>query len=246
MKHKQPYFCLPKVALLLLCFACSWAARAEISLGARYGAGLTTVYFAPFQNETMEATSANFGLAFRYCNREATDYDRNMNFIVEFGYADRRYSFNPQTSSSAQRPLLPLSPGEVGILGKLATVKAQALEMPLMMQYKLALSQSENVNILITGIAYGAYYLKTRVSYLMDEVPKTTYIPRSSLHFQGFEYGVGGGLGFSLRRGNFDYALDARYTASMSYLYKPNLPPDVYESMPMQVIFSFSLMYKIR
>jgi hypothetical protein len=246
MNLKQPYFCLPKAACLLLCLACSFVARAEISLGARYGAGLTTVYFAPNQDETMEFTSANFGLAFRYCNAEAIDYDRHMNFMVEFGYADRRYRFDPQISANAQRPLLVLPPGEAGILGKQATIKAQVLELPLIMQYKLPLSQSENFNILITGIAYGAYYLKTRVSYSLDEVPKTTYIPSSKLHFGGFEYGVGGGLGFSLRSGNFDYALDARYTASMSYLYKPNLPPDVYESMPMQVIFSFSLMYKIR
>ena len=209
---------LKKTAIVILLLSASVAARAEIYLGARYGAALSLIYFKPYQNERSIVAPVNAALAFRYCNEHAQDYERYVNFLWEFGYGERGYN-----------------------LGDSAAVKfrSRTLEMPVMMQARIPVVK--HVNVLVTGIVYGAYYLHT------DEVPEGQFTKAFSeplvYNFNGFEYGVGGGLGLCLNFGRTDFALDARYMASMSYLFKPKIY--LYESMPMQIVFSFSVMRKI-
>ncbi|MDR1416720.1 MAG: PorT family protein [Prevotellaceae bacterium] len=213
-------------------FAGSVAAYAEIYVGARYGAGLTMLYFMPHQDEKKGITPVNAAVAFRYCNSEAQGYERYMNLMLEFGYAERSYSM-------ATRPIV----SSDTTAGARTTRRSQALELPLVMQARIPLYRQ--LNLLVTGVAYGAYYLKNTQKYEVGGSQiKETF---SYDNFNGFEYGVGGGLGFSLSVGKTDFALDARYMASMSYLYKPTISPArfLYESMPMQVIISFSVMRKI-
>jgi hypothetical protein len=222
----------PAMLFWALYLAGSATAQAEIYLGARYGAGLTMLYFTPHQNEKMAATPINAAVAFRYCNSDEVDYGRYMNLMIEFGYGERGYSMNTHPIASSDTTA-----------GEKTTRRSQALELPLVMQAKIPLYK--NFNLLITGVAYGAYYLKNTQTYEVggSRVRETF----SYDHFNGFEYGVGGGLGFSLSAGKTDFAIDARYMASMSYLYTPVISQArfLYESMPMQIIISFSVMRKI-
>ncbi len=210
---------MKKIILAIFLLAASAAARAEIYLGARYGVGLSLIHFYPPLDANPIFTPVNTAVAFRYCNHKADDYERYMNFLWEFGYAERGYTL-----------------GDTIITTR---VKSQVLEMPVMMQVRAPIIK--HVNLLVTGIVYGAYYLRNERT---DEttVPKTTETFTYD-HFNGFEYGVGGGLGLCFNFGKTDFTLDARYMASMSYLIKPSI--DLYESMPMQVIFSFGVMRKI-
>jgi hypothetical protein len=220
------------ILFFALYLAGSAAAHAEIYLGARYGTGLTMLYFMPHQNEKMAVTPINAAVAFRYCNSKALDYERYMNLMIEFGYGERGYSMNTHPIASSDTTA-----------GEKTTRKSQVLELPLVMQAKIPLYR--DFNLLITGVAYVAYYLKNTQRYEADgRQVKETF---SYDHFNGFEYGVGGGLGFSLSIGKTDFALDARYMASMSYLYTPVISQArfLYESMPMQIIISFSVMRKI-
>jgi len=208
-----------KILIVILLLSAGYAARAEIYLGARYGGALSMVYFVPHQDEKAILTPINTAVAFRYCNEKAQDYERYMNFLWEFGYGERGYN-----------------------LGDSAAVKfrSQVLEMPLMMQVRAPVAK--HVNVLVTGIVYGAYYLKSEKTYDNESGAKVTE-SLSYNHFNGYEYGVGGGLGLCLNFGKTDFSLDARYMASMSYLIKPTI--ELYESMPMQIVFSFSVMRKI-
>jgi hypothetical protein len=201
-------------------------------VGARYGAGLTMLYFMPSQNEKRGITPVNAAVAFRYCNSEAQDYERFVNLMVELAYGTRSYSMNTR----------PIVSGD-SAAGAATTRKSQVLELPLVMQAHVPLYK--NFKLLVTGVAYGAYYLKNTQKYEVGQSQvKETF---SYDNFNGFEYGVGGGLGFGLSVGKTDFALDARYMASMSYLYKPVATQTrfLYESMPMQIIISFSVMRKI-
>jgi hypothetical protein len=210
----------------------SAATHAEMYAGARYGAGITMLFFTPHQDEKKGITPINAAVAFRYCNSEADDYERFVNLMVEFVYGTRSYSMNTH----------PIVSSDI-TAGDTTTRKSQVLELPLVMQAHIPLYK--NFKLLVTGVAYGAYYLKNTQKYEVGgkQVSETF----SYDNFNGFEYGVGGGLGFGLSIGKTDFALDARYTASMSYLYKPTATQArfLYESMPMQVIFSFSIMRKI-
>jgi hypothetical protein len=201
-------------------------------VGARYGAGVTMLYFMPHQNEKRGITPANAAIAFRYCNSEAQDYERFMNLMIELGYGMRGYSMDT-------RPIVSNDTSA----GAKVTRRSHVLELPLVMQAHIPLYK--NFKLLVTGVAYGAYYLRNTQEYEVGgrQVSETF----SYDNFKGFEYGVGGGLGFGLSMGKTDFALDARYTASMSYLYKPtaNQTRFLYESMPMQIIISFSVMRKI-
>lgn len=217
------------LAILLLGSA---SARAEIYLGARYGAGLSMIYFTPHQNEKRGITPLNAALAFRYCNSEAQDYERYMNLMVELAYGMRGYSMDTRPIASSDTAA-----------GATATRRSHVLELPLVMQAHIPVYK--NFKLLITGVAYGAYYLKNTQKYSVGERQvKETF---SYDNFNGFEYGVGGGLGVGLSMDKTDFILDARYTASMSYLYKPvaSQARFLYESMPMQVVISFSVMRKI-
>ncbi|MDR0414044.1 MAG: PorT family protein [Prevotellaceae bacterium] len=220
------------ILFLALYFAGSAAAYAEIYLGGRYGVGMTMLYFMPHQNEKIEMTPINAAVAFRYCNSEAQDYVRYMNLMVEFGYAERSYSMNTRPIVSSDTTA-----------GGRATRVSQVLELPLVMQARIPLYK--NFNLLVTGVVYGAYYLKNTQKYEVGGVLVNERFEYG--HFDGFEYGVGGGLGFSLSVGKTDFGVDARYMAGMSYLYKPTVSSTrfLYESMPMQIIISFSVMRKI-
>jgi len=211
---------LKKYFVVILLTLASVAAHAEIYLGARYGGALSMVYFTPHLQEKAILTPINTAVAFRYCNENAQDYERYMNFLGELGYGVRGYNL-----------------GDSALVQKF---RSQVLEMPVMMQARVPVIS--HVNVLITGIVYGAYYLKTEKTY-NDESGKKVTEPYSYGHFNGFEYGVGGGLGLCFNFGRTDFALDARYMASMSYLVKPTV--ELYESMPMQIVFSFSVMRKI-
>jgi hypothetical protein len=217
---------------LALYLAGSATAYAEMYVGARYGAGLTMLYFMPHQDEKKGVTPVNASLLFGYCNSEAQGYERYMNLMIEFGYAERSYSMNT-------RPIV----SEDTAAGAVTTRRSQVLELPLVMQARIPLYRQ--FSLLITGVAYGAYYLRNTQKYEAGgrQVRETF----SYGHFNGFEYGVGGGLGFGLNAGKTNFSLDARYMASMSYLYKPTISPErfLYESMPMQVIISFSVTRKI-
>jgi hypothetical protein len=208
----------------------SAAAHAEISVGARYGAGLSLVYFTPYQSQAALLAPVNAALAFRYCDEDvpgAYGFERYMNILVEFGYAERGYKMqaNPIATSDTAADMV--------------TRKSRVLELPFVMQARIPVYR--NFNFLLSGIVYGAYYLSNTQTYEVGGIVKTSTFRYN--HFRGFEYGVGGGLGFSLSVGRNDFALDARYTASMSSLYNPSI--DLYESMPMQLIISFSVMHKI-
>lgn len=210
----------------------SAATRAEMYVGARYGAGLSMIYFTPHQNEKKGITPLNAAIAFRYSNSEAQDYERYMNLMVELAYGTRGYSMDVRPIVSSD-----------STAGGTATRTSQVLELPLVMQAHIPLYK--NFKLLITGVAYGAYYLKNTQKYEVNgrQVKETFAYD----NFNGFEYGVGGGLGFGLSMDKTDFILDARYTASMSYLYKPTATQTrfLYESMPMQVVISFSVMRKI-
>lgn len=203
------------IVVILFLLVASFAARAEIYLGARYGAGLSFVYFTPSQEQHPVFVPANAAVAFRYCHHEADDYERFMNLLVEFGYGERGYALGDSAPTQ---------------------VRSQVLELPVMMQARIPVAK--HVNALLTGIVYGAYYLSAKQTPAGGVAESISYNSMG-----GFEYGVGGGLGFSLNFGKTDFALDARYMASMSYLMKPSV--SMYESMPMQVVISFSIMRKI-
>jgi hypothetical protein len=225
---------LRKISILSLAFflAGSAATHAEVYVGARYGAGLSMMFFSPHQNEKKGITPLNAAIAFRYCNSEAQDYERYMNLMIELAYGMRGYSMETRPIVSSDTTA-----------GATATRTSHVLELPLVMQAHIPLYK--NFKLLVTGVAYGAYYLKNTQKYEVGgQRVKETF---SYDNFNGFEYGVGGGLGFGLSMGKTDFAIDARYTASMSYLYKPTATQTrfLYESMPMQVIISFSVMRKI-
>lgn len=225
---------LGKISILsaALFLAGSAATRAEVYVGARYGAGLSMIYFTPHQNEKKGITPLNTAIAFRYCNSEAQDYERYMNLMVELAYGMRGYSMDARPIVSSDTAA-----------GAKATRRSHVLELPLVMQAHIPLYK--NFKLLITGVAYGAYYLKNTQKYEVGgrQVSETF----SYDNFNGFEYGVGGGLGFGMSMDKTDFIIDARYTASMSYLYKPVATQTrfLYESMPMQVVISFSVMRKI-
>ncbi len=209
---------MKKLLIVIFLLAASIASRAEIYLGARYGAGLSMTYFTPSLDENAIFTPVNAAVAFRYCRDNADDYERYMNLLVEFGYGERGYALGDSAPTQ---------------------VRSQVLEVPVMMQARIPVVK--HVNVLITGIVYGAYYLNNKRT---EETPAGKVTESFSYNnLGGFEYGVGGGLGLCLNFGKTDFAVDARYMASMSYLIKPTV--DLYESMPMQVIVSFSIMRKI-
>ncbi|MDR2938190.1 MAG: hypothetical protein LBU92_04540 [Prevotellaceae bacterium] len=198
-------------AILFLLLA-SAAARAEMYVGARYGGALSLIYFTPNKNEGMLFSPINTAVAFRYCNEKAQDYERFMNILMEVGYGERGYTIGPDSLKTS--------------------VTSQALEVPFMMQARIPVAK--HVHALVTGIVYGAYYLRNG---------STEVFPELKDRVRNYEYGIGGGLGLCLNFGKMDFALDARYMASMSYLVEPNIA--LYESMPMQVVISFSVMRKI-
>ena len=179
----------------------------------------------PSQNQKSIFTPVNAAVAFRYCNPEASDYEQYMNFLWEFGYAERGFNIGDSMPTR---------------------YRSRVLEMPVMMQARIPLG--EHLNLLVTGILYGTYYLSTTRAHYNEHGTSITEPYSHDPHFfdlslGGFEYGVGGGLGVSLRFDRTDFTLDARYMAAMSYLYKPNVSR--YESMPMQIIFSFGVMRRI-
>lgn len=205
------------VAIFFLLIA-SLSARAEIYLGARYGAGLSMIYFTPHQDERAVFVPVNTAVAFRYCHEKADDYERFMNLLIEFGYGERGYALGDSAPTQ---------------------IRSRVLELPVMMQARVPIVK--HLNVLITGTVYGAYYLSNKRTEETPTGKVTTSFTNNRLG--GFEYGVGGGLGFCLNFGKTDFILDARYMASMSYLMQPAI--DMYESMPMQVVISFSVMRKI-
>ncbi|MGL4364360.1 MAG: outer membrane beta-barrel protein [Bacteroidales bacterium] len=192
---------------------------AESYIGARYGAGVSLVYFTPYQNQRMGIAPVNFALTYRYRNETPQDYERFMHFSAELGYGQRVYQLEKDTSF--QR-------------------RSQLLELPIMMQARVPIIK--RFHLVVTGICYTAYSLKTTEKYTtMSGVTNTRKFEDNN--FRRFEYGVGGGLGFALAFTKMDITLDARYTAGLSYLFRPTI--ELYESMPMQIVVSLTMAYKL-
>ncbi|MGL5913443.1 MAG: outer membrane beta-barrel protein [Bacteroidales bacterium] len=207
-----------KHLLFSLLTFCSVISFAETQLGVRYGAGISLVYFTPSINQRPEISPVNFAITYRYHNESSQDYERFMNFGAELGYNQRAYRLE----------------GDVPILRK-----SHLLEFPFMMQARVPIIK--RFQIVVTGLCYGAVSLKNTEQYTMNGITETYKFEDNNL--RRFEYGIGGGLGFALAYSKIDFTLDARYTAGLSYLFRPTI--DLYESMPMQITIGFSVAYKL-
>ncbi|MDR0419238.1 MAG: PorT family protein, partial [Prevotellaceae bacterium] len=185
----------------------------ENYLGFRYGAGMSTIYFLPHQEEKLVIAPVNAGIVYR------NFVQKYVGTQVELNYGQRGYSFMRMVDSS-----------ELEI-----TRKSHVIELPAMMQVRIFVT--ENFKVLVNGICYAACYLKNEESYEQGGVNITKEFTYDNMG--GFELGVGGGLGLSYSFGRTDVILDGRYIAGLSFPVKPK--PECYESVAQQGIVSLSI-----
>ena len=231
--------CLAMKPLRLLALALAAAlcaqAGAQSYVGVRYGAGISTIYFLPHSGETWRLTPCNAGLTYRYyASREHHTYF-SIGLQAELNYALRRYRFNDQVQTDI---LLDDNNYRIDTINK--KIHSRVVELPVIMQWQFPITQ--NFRLYLNGLVYAAYYLKNEAYYTGGDgqavVEEFDY-----KNWDNFDFGIGGGLGAGYVIGGCEIGIEARFLMGISELYPQ--APSRYESLPQQILLSFSIVKKL-
>ncbi|GHT11378.1 hypothetical protein AGMMS4956_04310 [Bacteroidia bacterium] len=212
------------------------AAKAESYFGVHYGAGASTIFFTPRQDVTWRLVPYNTGLVFRYFTEQETY--TYVGLQIELNYGTRRYRY-----TDIKDVWMPDGDG-IGSTQRVDTARkkviSQVIELPLIMQIRLPITQ--NFKVYVNGIFYAAYYLKNEEFFLnnITQQQETNRFNYSNLN--NFDFGIGGGLGAGYLIGRVEIGFDVRFMMGISEVFVQTI--DRYESLPQQLLLSLNITKK--
>ncbi|GHT68535.1 hypothetical protein FACS189452_08400 [Bacteroidia bacterium] len=225
-----------KIFLLLTFVTLAVSSFAETYLGAHYATGISTIYFSPHKNESWRLAPYDAGLVYRYYDSIEFHKYFNIGLQVELNFAARRYRFDDVmdrwvTGTDGSQTLVS------DTLSK--KIHSQVIEIPVIMQWQFPVTQ--HFSIYLNGLVYVAYYVKNKAFYKNTEWQDVTERFNYN-NWNNFDFGIGGGLGVGYSVGALEIGVDARFVMGISELYPQTI--DCYESLPQQILLSFSVVKK--
>lgn len=206
---------LRNVLFFIFSLLCIEKVSANHYIGVRGGAGISMVFFTPNQNQKMIVLPIHTGVVYKYYpTLQPSDFikgwERYVGLQVELNFMQKGYTFKDTLSKKHF---------------------SNFIELPILTHGRIPLGNRVDLNLM--GGLYIGRYLHTTESY--EYKGEQTSHPIKYVFNNGWEYGVGGGLGVTVKMNRIHIMWDVRFMSSLSFLYKQELT--LYNSVS-QVLYS--------